>query len=248
MHIDNIIEKYWDGSTTLEEEQHLKAYLMSDKVAEMHQHLVELFEFNKKSSMQHMPSKLFGADIIGLAESTRNSTSDIELIDELLESYWAGSSSDEDESRLISYFQSDDIAAEHQYLKPQFDYFKIAAELKSTSRINASEITITSGGEQNTDDVAPPQESKKSRVRQLMPRIASLAAVFVLLLSVVFLMPDNAANKHHTYAEAAEAEEALEVTMEALAFLGKNYEKGYAPMQHIKQLEKTNVFKINKAQ
>ncbi len=248
MHIDNIIEKYWEGSTTLEEELQLKTYLMSDDVAEVHLHLVELFKFNMNSSQQNMPNKLSGEDVIALAESTNTSLSEIILIDRLLENYWAGNSSEEDESRLISYFHSEDIAKEHQYLKPQFDYFKEASAVKATSFINASEITHSSGGEQSSDDVESPQESKNSRVRQLMPRLASLAAVFVLLVSVVFLMPDSSTNRSHTYAESIEAEEALEVTMEALAFLGKKYDKGYAPMQHIKQLEKTNVFKINKAQ
>ncbi len=246
MHIDNIIQKYWDGNTTLEEEAQIKTYLMSDNVAEVHQSMVTLFKHNESLGQQSMPNRISADDIISLT-GTQSGLEEQVVIDEILDEYWKGITSDEAESRLRSYLLSGDIAAEHQYLVPLFEYYNTAAGIKPPSELRANDILDASDGEQSSDNSAPPQQSSKSRMRQLMPRIASLAAVFALTLAVVFLMPSSTDNSR-TYAESAEAEEALEVTMEALAFLGKNYEKGYAPMQHLRQLEKTNVFKINKAQ
>ena len=246
MHIDNIIQKYWEGNSTLEEEAQIKAYLMSDKVAEVHQNMVSLFKHNETLGQQNMPTRLSVDDIISRA-NTQSGLNEQAIIDEILEDYWKGNTNDEAENRLRSYLLSGDIAPEHQYLVPLFEYYNKAADIKSPSVLKANDILDASDGEQSSDNSSPPQQSSKSRLRQLMPRVASLAAVFALVFAVVFLMPSTNDNSH-TYAESAEAEEALEVTMEALAFLGKNYEKGYAPMQHLKQLEKTNVFKINKAQ
>lgn len=54
---DDIVERYFKGETTLQEENELKRYVLSSKVAEQHRHLVPLFSFYQSEEERKMPEK-----------------------------------------------------------------------------------------------------------------------------------------------------------------------------------------------
>ena len=85
------------------------------------------------------------------------------------------------------------------------------------------------------------------RVIHFLPKLIAIAASLALLLTVSLHLFDNGDTMYkNKYTELEDPEEALEITMEALGFLSKKYEKGTEPMsKHFKNLEKTNVFDLN---
>lgn len=54
---DEIIEKYFKGETTLEEETKLKMYVLSPNVAEKHKYLIPLFVFCDQEAERGLPQE-----------------------------------------------------------------------------------------------------------------------------------------------------------------------------------------------
>lgn len=228
--INHIIEKYWAGESTLEEESQLQSYLASDTVASEHLELVPLFEHfadSKKVSAQQ------SFDIRTVLNST------YEGIDSTLEKYWAGNTSLGDEEKLKAYFSSDQVRSEHQEFVPLFSYFREQEALSTTK-----ELDMTFLGETKTIDISRNKKSE-TKVRRMFPRLATIAASVMLMFAATFAFFNSVDSNDQDLVSAQETEEALQTTMEALAFLGHNYDKGAEPMKHLKQLEKTNIFKFN---
>lgn len=237
--IDKIIEKYWAGDSTLEEETTIQRYLSSDEVQEQHLDLVPLFNSLTQSGKESIPKRLDAAMIIQAAEAQTASHSDI---DNILAQYWEGNTSLTEEESLKTYFRSGSVSPEHREWIPLFSYFESSAEEKILRPVADFENSDTQSSKVAVTRIL---KQKETKVRRLFPRVAAVAATVTALLMMTFLMMDTTSEQNKTYVDAADADEALEVTMEALAFLGHKYEKGSEPMRHLKQLEKTNIFNFN---
>ena len=235
--IDNIINKYWTGESTLEEEAMIRQYLASDQVDDKHQDLVTLFGSLTSSGEVAMPRRMDAAMIIAFAESS--DTASQQEINAFLEKYWEGHSSLSEEAALKRYFESDEVSQAHQELIPMFKYFSE----ETAHRIPRSvTLPISDEGIETGQIGSGKTEVKATKMRRLFPRVAAVAATLTVLLMATFMMMDGTTEQNNNYVEVTDADEALEITMEALAFLGLKYEKGSEPMRHFKQLEKTNIF------
>lgn len=151
-------------------------------------------------------------------------------INNLIEKYWAGETSLEEERLIKTYFMSGNVSEEHEDMAPLFDFFSIE-----------SEITV---GDLDLDlEVTKP----KPKVRRLFPRLLTIAASMAILISASMLLFNNNSTIYkNKYTELQDPEEALEITMEALGFLSNKYEQGSEPMtKYMKNLEKTVVFEFN---
>ncbi len=150
-------------------------------------------------------------------------------IDQIINKYWEGTSTREEEILLRTYLKSSQVAEEHKPLKDLFSLY-------------AREAEVTYPGELDLSFAESP-----SRVVRLWPRIVTIAASFAILFAVLFGLNTNK-NISDTqykgkYTELQDADEAYAITMEALAFLGNNYEKGTAPVsKNIGKFERTAVF------
>ncbi len=155
-------------------------------------------------------------------------------LNHLIEKYWAGETSRQEEGQIRSYLNSGPVAEEHEELKELFDFFKSERQISLTQELDMSFVT-------------PPT---KNRMRFLYPKLFAIAASFIILISVsLFLFQDNSSMYKNKYTELEDPEEALAIIMEALGFLSNNYEKGSEPMtKYIKNLEKTAVFEFNESQ
>lgn len=235
--IDHIIEKYWAGESSLEEESLIAAYLESDELKDGHKDLIPLFAFSQTSAELSIPTPIDVSKVISMAEAHNFN------IDEILEKYWTGESSLQEEQALRRYVLSDEVSETHRFLVPIFSYYHSEKKIKALKELHGGELVKQ---ESKTIQLNPAQKSapekQAPKVRRLFPRVATVAATVTALLMATFMIFQNPADNSRTYVNANEADEALEVTMEALAFLSNKYEKGSAPMKHIKQLEKTNVF------
>jgi len=152
-------------------------------------------------------------------------------IQELLNKYWAGDSSLDEEAQIKSYFQSDNVDKQFEELAPLFVHLK-------------AESNKSYGFE---PDLSFVYNKPKAKIKYLIPKLLTIAASFVLLFSVAITSFNSSDTSYkNKYTEVQDPEEALEIAKEALGFLGNKYEKGTSPMtKHIKNLERTAVFKYN---
>jgi len=151
-------------------------------------------------------------------------------IDDLLEQYWNGDTSLQQEQQLKDYFNSDNVDEAHKTLTPMFQYYESASNIKSDF---VPDLSFT--------------EEKSPKVRYLIPKIMGVAASLLLLLTVTyqqFSMDDT--NYNNKYTEVENPDEALEIAIEALGFLSNKYKKGTEPMsKNLKNLEKADVFSFD---
>jgi len=153
------------------------------------------------------------------------------MINELLDKYWQGETSLEEERSLRKYFASNDIDEEHLAFKPLFGYFESEAEQGKSFEPDLSFA-----------------RSSTNRFRVLIPRIIAIAATVVLLFTVSrqWVNQSQATVYKNKYTELQDPEEALEITLDALGFVSHKLDKGTREISHIKKIEKTAVFKFDK--
>ena len=211
--IDVLLEKYFERETSIEEEQTLKRYFDSDEVQKRHEQYTALFTYFISAKEVTLEKELKMGDDI----------------DELLEKYFDGISSIEEERALKSYFNSGDVSAEHKQFSSLFEYFSTA---QAENLEKGIELDLN-------------KKAKKSQLRILRNRMIGVAAAMVIVISSVFIMRSNINNNEGMLSEAEriEAEDALETTMEALAMLGVQFNKGTESLENIKALRKTQILK-----
>lgn len=152
-------------------------------------------------------------------------------IDNILDKYWEGTSSLEEENVLKEYFNSSEVQDAHLEFKPLFNFFKAEAE-----SIPAFEPDLSF------------TRKKQTKVRFLLPKLIAIAASFVLLFSVSQQWLDKSEDTMYKnkFTELEDPEEALAITLEALGFVSSKIDKGTKDLTHIKEIEKTAVFKFDK--
>jgi len=152
-------------------------------------------------------------------------------IDHLIQKYWDGESSLEEERQLKDYFNSGSVDDAHKALSPMFRYYESESKL-TTDFVPDLSFTTES----------------KPKVRYLIPKIMAVAASLLLLLTVTYNQLDVSDTSYNNkYTEVENPDEALAIAVEALGFLGTKYKKGTTPVSKgLKNLEKTDVFNFSK--
>ena len=148
-------------------------------------------------------------------------------IDALLDLYWKGESTLENEAMLRSYFQGDNINEAHLPFKP---FFNFLSEEKSVSM--ESEFSIPKENEVQQEAV----------IRKMYPvrRWIGVAASLLVLISAFWFISDRSSQTADTYDNP---ELALQQAKEALFFLSNKMDKGtQSTTMQLKQLEKLSIF------
>ena len=151
-------------------------------------------------------------------------------INHLLDKYWAGESSLEEEKTLRTYFSSSDVDPSLVKYIALFDYFNQESE--------------TSLSKDPSDYI-----KTETKVISLSSRMKAVAAAAVILFAAIFAFQhlNSEFNNPKTIVladEIANPDEAYEITKEALAYLSGNYKKGAEPLKVIpKSIESTRIFK-----
>lgn len=173
-------------------------------------------------------------------------------IDQILEKYWQGESSLQEEQILKEYFASGDIDTKHAKMAPMFGYFKAQQEVSYDH--NLSEVLrdrLSKEGSSSSDSsIMPALESAK--VFTLKRVMLSVAAIFALVMTAIVLFQSDEisiADDAPIYASHVivldgqeDSEEALKITREALAFLsGKLSKSSVQVNEGIQNLDKMNV-------
>lgn len=234
--IDVILEKYWNAEASLDDEAQLRDYFSSDSVTANHEQYRDLFTFYEVSRQQ--TTELDISKVLG----------DNFDIDSILEKYWNTESTVEEENILKTYFASNEIAEKHKEFVGMFELF--SEKSTETTELDIREILTKA-----EDELGNRAIGSTAMPRAAMPRVillrkwaVGLAAIFVLGFAAVNLMNQTSATQYKGLStvldEEAEAQEAYEITKEALAFLSKNINKGSETVvESVSKVEKVSIFK-----
>lgn len=262
MNMNEILNRYFEGETSLEEERSLKAYFASGDVAENHKIYADLFScFKTESAIEYN-----GAESVNL----------------LLEKYFEGESSLDEEKSLKAYFASGNVEEAHLVYAELFScykeestitykvedsinlllekYFEGASSLSEEERLKSYfqsgdiseehkqfaplfDFYADAKKEVLEKDIDIKQAKTLHIVRRTM---MGIAAGLAILLGSLFVMNSYNDVSNDVLAEtelSPEELEALETTKEALAFLGVQFNKGTESLEQIKNVKKVDIFK-----
>ncbi len=156
-------------------------------------------------------------------------------IEALLNKYWEGESSLEDEAQLKSYFGSNNVHPDHEDYKDLFVFFGEESGLTSSLNLESGTKLLNS-----TTPVA--------KTISLTRRLMSVAAIGIVLFSAFWLYQsteDNIKGTNSAYVhEVEDAEEALRITKDALAFLSVKFDKSSNTIHdNVKKIKAVNSIK-----
>jgi hypothetical protein len=210
--IYTIMDKYWEGTASEYEERFIIHYFNHGEVEEDLQPFKDLFIFFQSSG-----------------ELAPNQEFDVENI---IEKYWNGDTSLEEEDFLRVYFQSQKDSHENELYG---DYFMFVNNNRKArwSQENASQRTL----------ILP----SKGEALVLRKWAYAAAAIFVLAITSWFVIQNitGAEDSTPSYVhEIEDPEEAYKVTMEALAMLSSKYNKSEETFrENISLMGKADIFR-----
>lgn len=154
-------------------------------------------------------------------------------MNELLEKYWEGHTSLQEEQELREYFKSDRLAPEHEVYKAMFDSFKLE----------------NSRGVDDFDAFAKVKSTQKidnTFKRRTWTGIAVAASVSLLIAVGSGLYNYESEPDLGTYESP---EEAYEATVAALQLVSHKFNNGAENLKPVTQINKqtTQVFNLNKS-
>ncbi len=161
----------------------------------------------------------------------------METIDfkKLMELYWSGESTLEQEAMLGKYLNTSEGKAQFPKESLLFSFY-------------ASEKSIESTITQFPDYRLQNEGREESKTIQLFPQIRKIAAAFILVFGAYFVWNTytSDSNIENNYVEIEDPQEALKITRQALALLSKNVDKSEVVLkQSIAQLSISKIIKKN---
>lgn len=213
--IDDLLDKYWDGETSLEDEKSLRQYFCSNDIDESHLAFRDLFGWATESATVTCPV-----------------TDDVDVI---LEKYWNGETSVQEENVLKAYFKSGKVSNNHLAFADLFSFFDEQAQ-------------ITFDDSRSKDDKK--ESPKTGQIISIFYKkwgYAAAAASVLIIASVFVIKNFNTETTQPSYTsvhEIEDPEEALRVTKEALAMVSKKFRKSQESIkENMGALEKATIFK-----
>ena len=142
---------------------------------------------------------------------------DYNNIRKLLDKYWEGESSIEEESQLRSFFSGEDIPEDLKPYQPLFQFF----QLEQDKNLNVD-------FDQRLIQELKSSEKPPAKVRSLPYYLMRVAAVGILLISIYFVGQQWSDGSYNTVAETEEMtpEEVYAQTKEALLLVSAKLNKG----------------------
>ncbi len=152
-------------------------------------------------------------------------------MNELLEKYWEGQTSLQEEQQLRDYFASDQVLPQHELYRPLF----AALVVESSSEVDDFDAFAKVNTQQTQEKIV------NSKTWKGIVAAASIS-LLVALGAGYFNQPSQ--QDLGTYEDP---QEAYEATLAALELVGTKFNKGRNNLQPLTQINKqtTQVFKIN---
>lgn len=220
--IDDVMVSFFEGETSVEDEQILKAYFNSNEIAEKHKSYIPYFTYTTQEAIPKLSSEF-------------ESNFQFKLVDSLMEDYFEGNTSLEDEKTLKNYFFGNKIAERHESYKSLFEFYDSESQLVLNSDFNKKlEARL------NEPKVIPINRKKKeeAKVRRMTPAVWRAAAMIALAIGGFWLLDLPNSNPGGTMPVAAastidwskyepkDAKTALAETKAALALVSRKMKEG----------------------
>lgn len=211
---EELLEKYWDGTSSLTEEMALKEHMTANKNLAFDDAVIQWF--SDLNEIENIPY------------------SEVDLqnnIDRILEKYWDGNTSLTEENTLKAYFNGNNIAAHHEIYSDLFAYTHTLSNIKYPNQ------QIQTNSKQNS-----------TKVISLKKYVTAAAAALIFIISGIFIIKENPfttqSSQLTSINEIDDPDQALEITLRALAMVGEKYNEGQANILNSLDLfDKTNIFK-----
>lgn len=208
----NLIEKYLNGETSLHEEAELKAYFNSGQVEDSLKEYQPLFQFFENEKQFELSADFDDKLFEKIAAQENNE-------DELVEKYFKGETSLEEEAELNTYFNSGQIDSKHQIYQPLFQYFK-----------KEQEVEVSKGFDKKLFEKIENQGAKVIQLRSFRRRLLRVAAVAVVFFAAYLFFnkpaePTPPVVDWSAY-EIHDEQLAYEETVKALKLLSSKINKG----------------------
>jgi hypothetical protein len=148
---------------------------------------------------------------------------DLQTVEILLEKYFEGTTSIDEEKQLKAYFTSQDVAPHLEHYRNLFGYFKTEKEIEFDKKL-------------------PLQPSKQPKVKWI-----GIAASFIILFGMAWFFFHDNTKKPNDLGTFNNPEEAFQATQEALLLLSNEVNQGVEGIAVLKQYEETKrtIFKKN---
>lgn len=200
--IKELLEKYWNCDSSLEDEQQLRNYFANGEVAP------EFLEHSDLFSVIGSESKI-SINLSFPSEATLR-------IHELMDKYWDCTTDLDEEVELKAYFSSGDVD------KSLANYTDLFTVLDAERKIKAGKIAID-----RKMEVPVKESSNTAKTFSISKKWIGVAASLLLVAALWFNTDVIKPQSNTAFAEYAveDEDEALEVTMEALAFLSGKLDK-----------------------
>jgi hypothetical protein len=153
-------------------------------------------------------------------------------INKLIEKYWEAETTIEEEEVLKTYFNSDHVAKEHLDFAPLFSYYKAQLQLKYDMPLDLQTTEI--------------QDSKVVQISTWKKYMYAVASIFVLGLGSIYFFKNISESdvENNLVREIEDPEEALALTLKALAMVSKNLKTGTDHVESgMQNVNKANIFK-----
>lgn len=148
-------------------------------------------------------------------------------IEKLLQTYFNGESSVEEERTLESYFRSGNVAAEFQEYAPFFAGISELANVSSDSNIE----------EEIMDFILENENREKTRYRWLWQTVTGIAASVIIVLGGFLFFQQQQKPFEDTFKNPDEAYAYAEQTIQ---FISEKYAKGLTGLSNFEKLQKVN--------
>lgn len=231
--VSDLVEKYFEGTSSINEEKTLKAYFSGSQVSDNLKTYQPIFNFSENEVGLHLGSSF-------------DSKLKTELIKSTLDQYFEGESTVEEEAQLKTYFAGNEVAEELKSYAPLFEYYEHEAsqevsrafDLKLQKKLQPAE--------------SAPADKRQPVVRRMFPQMMRAAAAIALAVGAFWFI-NSGSNSMVTEPKVAsidwskyepkDPEEAYKKTMAALAMVSTKMEEGKE--QTLKGMSKINT--ANKA-
>lgn len=215
--INQLLDKYWEGETSIEEEATLMQYFQSGIIDDTHQQFKPLFDWVTEEKNIQSP---ISADI-----------------DSLLDKYWEGETSVKEEETLKAYFNSGHIEEKHTMYADLFGFYEDQQLITYTGPVKTLPLhNVKEKGNNKTKII-------QLIVRVAAVAVLVLGAVFVISNTNNTVSSSTTASTSNVY-EVEDPEEALRITREALALVSTKFRESQEPLkENLINIEKIDIFR-----
>ncbi len=159
---------------------------------------------------------------------------DYQNINELLEKYFEGNTSQEEEMLLKEYFSKSDIPARYQYLKQMFQYFN-EEKTKGNPDFNINaEIKCTIENQWKNES--------RNKFNRIIKWSSSVAAIFILAIGIYNYFNKPSVSVKDTFSDP---DQAYIETKRALMYVSNCMNKNTSKLKYLAEIDKSYK-KLNK--